>query len=467
MSKTPIETPQDIPTGMEMFQSLRAEEEPWLDACFVPPREYGRLANTASILVFGADGVGKSALYAMLRKESSVETGIGNRLVVEWRPDPLPEDQPLGVAAVRTLAWQVVDAVLQALLQYLGTHPEAYSSSPNWAQERIKWALQKTWGETASLRVEPFVDEFSSDGAALLLKLISEKAQEVLRSPSPDAMINEIVQALKPFGIGGIWVMCDGLGGWAEVGSERLGDTLKVFLSALVLFENKGISFKFFLPSFIKGNVTRASSTLRRRIETYDIRWTPAELTQIVESRLSFAVGREGFKLKDLCGTTPFAEWLERVGGDSPREWLDQSSPLVRRYLSQSSRKPIDVKTWQALLTEYPPRFWMDENGRSVRVGGREVPLNDIPPKAYEMLKFLYQHSGEVVGKEQLYYLVYLGMDRIPRNRDDDERYLAPMDYAGIIDTSIYRLRKAIEPDPEQPILIQTVRGYGVKLVSR
>lgn len=466
MSKVSLDASQNA-LGIETFQALRAEEEPWLDSCFVPPHEYGRLSSPASILVFGADGTGKSALYNMLRKDSAIDEGKGNRLIVDWRPDPLSEDKPLNVGAVQSLAWQVVDAVLLAMLRYLGDDPERYYGSPNWAQERIKWAIRKTWKEAASLRVEPVADEFPSDGADLLRKLLVGETQEILHSPSPDAMIDELVKANKHFGLSGIWVMCDGLGGWAEVGSERLGETLKVFLSALVLFENKGISFKFFLPGFLKGNVTRASSTLRRRIETYDIHWSPDELRQIVENRLSFAMGRKGVRLKDLCGTAPLAEWLERVGGDSPRDWLDQTSPLVKRYLSQSPRRPIDVKTWQALLIEHPPRFWMDEVGRRVRVGGREVPLNDIPPKAYEMLKYLYQNSGEIVGKDQLYYLVYLGMDRIPRSKEDDQRYLAPMDYAGIIDTSIYRLRKAIEPNPDDPILIQTVRGYGLKLVSR
>ena len=96
----------------------------------------------------------------------------------------------------------------------------------------------------------------------------------------------------------------------------------------------------------------------------------------------------------------------------------------------------------------------------------REISLDEVPPKAYDMLRYLYRHSGQVVTKAELYYLIYRELGSVPRSAAD-LGYDSPNTFAGLIDTSIYRLRQAIEPNPAEPVLLQTVRGHGVKLVSR
>jgi len=145
---------------------------------------------------------------------------------------------------------------------------------------------------------------------------------------------------------------------------------------------------------------------------------------------------------------------------------LDQIQPLVKYYAEHQLTRPIKEEDWKELRSEHPPYFWMEENAHEVKVGGRVIPLNDVPPKAYDMLRYLYQHSGQVVSKEELYYLVYLEMSSIPRS-SGDAGYESPNIYAGLVDTSIYRLRQAIEPNPAEPILLRTVRGHGITLVSR
>jgi len=52
-----------------------------------------------------------------------------------------------------------------------------------------------------------------------------------------------------------------------------------------------------------------------------------------------------------------------------------------------------------------------------------------------------------------------------PRPADPD--YEPPKRYLGLIDTNLWRLRKAIEPDPKNPILLITRRGLGVTLQVR
>lgn len=180
----------------------------------------------------------------------------------------------------------------------------------------------------------------------------------------------------------------------------------------------------------------------------------------------ALALGADRFTLADLCTAPDLTEWLRRVGAHSPREWLDQVSPLVEKYLQMPHPRPLTAKEWRAIRQRHPPRLYLDDQGRRVVVGGREIPLDRIPAKAYEMLKFLYARAGDVVSRQELYYHVYRGLDYVPRS-PADPAYEAPKEYESLIDTAIWRLRQAIEPDPSNPVLLVTVRGHGVQLVVR
>jgi DNA-binding winged helix-turn-helix (wHTH) protein len=320
-----------------------------------------------------------------------------------------------------------------ALAENLTHHPRNFDQAPSWIQTRLVWFIKKSVQGDLAVRLGPLLDEVDSEGVALLKHIQNYVVEDVLRNPAPEQLIGEVLKGLKRLGIEGFWVISDGLEGWAQTDSDLLTENLTVFLSALSLFERSGLVFKLCLPAHL---------------------------------RLSVVLQRNEFTLEDLCNAPGWVEWLERVGGISPREWLDQVRPLIGYYLEHQLSKPIGEKSWKRLRLEDPPRFWMDDTGRKVTVGGREIPLSDLPPKTYDMLRYLYRHSGEVVSKNELYFLVYRGLENIPRAATE-EAYESPKDYAGLIDTSIYRIRQAIEPDPANPVLLRTVRGHGICLVSR
>lgn len=64
-------------------------------------------------------------------------------------------------------------------------------------------------------------------------------------------------------------------------------------------------------------------------------------------------------------------------------------------------------------------------------------------------MNFLYIHRGQVFSKEQLYENVW-GFDNTPINTSN-------------LSSFIRKLRKKIEPDPDNPIYIITVWGVGYK----
>lgn len=72
----------------------------------------------------------------------------------------------------------------------------------------------------------------------------------------------------------------------------------------------------------------------------------------------------------------------------------------------------------------------------------------NLTSKECDLLYFLYSHKGQVFTKEQLYENVW-GYDYAP-----DAKNLTPF---------IRKLRKKIEPDPNNPRYIITIWGIGYK----
>jgi DNA-binding response OmpR family regulator len=100
-------------------------------------------------------------------------------------------------------------------------------------------------------------------------------------------------------------------------------------------------------------------------------------------------------------------------------------------------------------------------SGRRVKIGNLEMDfstydafLDNRPEpmshKEFEILKYLWQHRGETVSRDQLLNDVW-GYEEFPTTRT--------------VDNFILKLRKRIEDDPAYPRHILTVHGIGYKLL--
>jgi DNA-binding response OmpR family regulator len=79
----------------------------------------------------------------------------------------------------------------------------------------------------------------------------------------------------------------------------------------------------------------------------------------------------------------------------------------------------------------------------------RDSEVRPMKPKAFELLSFLLRHGGQVFSREQLLADVW------------------GYDYAGetrTVDVHVHWLRAEIEPDPQRPTVLETVRGVGYVL---
>ncbi len=112
---------------------------------------------------------------------------------------------------------------------------------------------------------------------------------------------------------------------------------------------------------------------------------------------------------------------------------------LIRRYTAlgaqgRQEEAPLELRG-----------MVIDRANRTVTLGGRPVELTG---REFDLLLFLAENRGRVLTRRQLYAKVWAE------------------DYAmddGNMMSFISKLRKKIEPDPEHPFYIQTVRGVGYR----
>ena len=122
----------------------------------------------------------------------------------------------------------------------------------------------------------------------------------------------------------------------------------------------------------------------------------------------------------------------------SMRELIARVRTNMRRaasMLPQQPGEPEDVLRVRDLV--------IDRARRSVSRGGKELELTQ---REYELIKYLAEHPGKVVSREELMAAVW------------------QYDYFGdlrAVDVAVRRLREKIEDNPSEPQYVMTKRGAG------
>ena len=135
-----------------------------------------------------------------------------------------------------------------------------------------------------------------------------------------------------------------------------------------------------------------------------------------------------------------------RLGADdyltkpfSINELMARVNSLIRRYTTLNPVVGSEAATM--LLKD----MVIDKTSRTVIVNNMPIELTG---KEFDLLLFLASNKGRVFTKKQIYTQVW------------EEEYA--FDDSNIM-SFISKLRKKIEPNPEQPFFIQTVRGVGYR----
>jgi two-component system phosphate regulon response regulator OmpR len=129
-----------------------------------------------------------------------------------------------------------------------------------------------------------------------------------------------------------------------------------------------------------------------------------------------------------------------------PRELLARVKSVMRRLQSRAPAPPQTVSVAEQRVTV--GRCFLDvASHRLLDVQGQEVPMTSME---YDLLKVFIEHPNRVLTRDQILNLTH--------NRDWE-----PFDRS--IDIRIARLRRKVEPDPNEPKTIRTVRGAGYMFV--
>lgn len=454
-------------TVSQAFGALRAEDEPWLEHCFIAPADFERIVSNRSEVIFGSIGSGKTALYETIKRQNVGPTGEPIRLLIDWRiGTPAVIDPERASSVVRNQVQHLFDLCAVQLATHIAHFPTQFAAAPEWVQQRINWFVQAYVRDRPEIRLGHLVDR-NLPGSSILRLLLATKPPGILHpDAAPQETIDELTIGLEQIGLQGVWFLVDDIEGHAHNDEKLMLEMFQALLGTLPLFEKSGFAFKLFVPERFEGVISRTSGFERRRISGIRLRLTPLELQRIVNRRLQLVTGDADFHLGRLYLEDEIVAWLQAVGAESPRHWIDQVYPLISYYVANNLDRILTKKEWNSLRQNYPPRFYFDSEKKSVIVGGRVMTLDEVPPNAIDMLAYLFDHSKEIVSREELYFLAYKsGNRRIPVAGEPD--YESPNDYRGALDTALWRLRNAIEPDPKFPVLLETKRGHGVVLHVR
>ena len=133
-------------------------------------------------------------------------------------------------------------------------------------------------------------------------------------------------------------------------------------------------------------------------------------------------------------------------GADDSIEKPFSPSVLVARlkvHLAQVERLQLSKQAENA-ITAGPLTAKLD--ARQIFKNGAELPLKN---REYELLLFLMRHPGQVFSREDLCELIW-GLESMGDNIT--------------VDVHVGRIREKLEDDPQNPKLLQIVRGVGYRL---
>lgn len=446
---------KNAPSAESLFNTLKAENEPWLGDVFVSLPVFERLREERSTILYGDAGSGKTTLRLMLTKHLGEET-----FTALWTPEPT-EDSVEGTSLARQAMKQALRACIERLILE-GNLPQRLGEPSVLISSALQWFLRNCLPFNAEFYIQSQSTSLSQDALQWYLKLLERTFPSVVTEQmglkDQVQLLFMVLQAAK---YKRLWLMIDGLERWTPRQMDRpVGAALEATLSTLVFFDNApSITFKFFIPASLKSLLHKTSGVERHRAIETDLTWSAEELKIMLEKRLASALSPKKASLDALCENRDFLEWLKEYGGTSPRAWQQLTAPLLAEAQRLGTR--LSAAQSREFVRQRPAPLRLDSERREVWIGRKLIPFNSAPE--FRILEYLAARPGKIGSLEAVYYYAQEKLERIPDKGEAE--WVAPKTLRKRIDTLLWRVRKKIELNPDKPIYLVTRRGQGLELL--
>ncbi len=329
---------------LEYFTHNATAERERLSAFFVEPAIFSTLKQPVSHIVYGAGGYGKTAVCLMLK--ATLQTR-GDCLVIHF--DHF-ECFPKNEVTLDTWSDCIQRQLLHILLDGMRTsepRKSRFLRSDQAASRANFWAACKL------SKIQQDIIELPDNHKNIL---------RTYRDSRPIDKFEILGQIAKDSGFTNIYVLLDGLNNYTEEYNDGI-TLIRPLLSDLDPLQQRGFSFKFFLPGELRQRIQQGIG-ISRSLTTRELAWEPEQLRKMLGNRLQNIPNpsRPNTRLgtvqcfADLC--VPDLEFevdqkLVEAAHGSPRRLMQLACAVIERHCQHDkSADRIRGSTITAVLAE-------------------------------------------------------------------------------------------------------------------
>ncbi|MBL8152798.1 MAG: winged helix-turn-helix transcriptional regulator [Anaerolineae bacterium] len=350
--------------------------------------------------------------------------------------------------------------MLTGIPRWLRRAEGSLPSEPDWIEvatyKQPGRLLQQVWIDDTDFIELPFVQ--------VLLRLVDTRADAMeLESVAANELLRNFAELMVEAGFKRVYILVDGLDEPGPFASD-LGLAVQSIIMMLVdlpLMEVSLAPFKWFLPLEMRDRIMAHPGVRKDRLRLRDMVWEPQYLTDLLQSRLRYFSDQKRMSLGQLSDDSLRsiidADIVQRAGGN-PRRLLELATNLLEAHVRLNAQQDLlSIDDWREALrrtfgeaaAESPPRativpLWFNPEQDSFFIGERRIDLADTP---FDLLTFMYDRPNRVVS-----WVDFQEKSEVLMSEDS-------------VRQNVKRIRKQIEPDPENPVYLTNVRGKGYRLM--
>lgn len=417
-------------------QRTPEQNERWWAECYVPsPADVTLRGLARSVIVAGESGSGKStALQAFEQQEA------GRWLIFRYPLERWPGES-FAWAGGRQHLGQLMACAVMAIKDFLAGQPDKVAALSPTKLEFLRWLIEKY---STARTFRRWADDLDQPA---LLKLLEQPFEDIYPTDTNLAdvqgQIEELVMLSRRFGLAGVVALVDVNKG--EIANESTLEKVAQLFSWLTPLQFEGFAIKAALPEDVIGS-TNLVERSRGRISFVSLRWSIEACHELCNRHLQAATENKVKGLAALAShqllTSLESKIVAAHGHPQPQAWLRLTRMLLEANLKQAQL--LELAQYKELLQTYfatyiPLKF--DRVRRGVWRGVEFIPLDEQP---FSFLEVLWQHREGQYANETLLHKVASTQANL--------------------NTLANRLRKKIEPAPDQPVYLLNTRSQGYML---